>query len=190
MTPRRKRMISGIVAAFYLAGIILAVEAAMKARTAQGAVAWSVSLVSFPFVAVPAYLVLGRSKFEGMAEAFESRRDEFERLLSEIRDNMEPWEIQPSDGPSWHAALTRLSGMPLTRGNRADLLINGEATFDSILAGVAAAEQYILFQFYMIHDDGLGRRVKDALIERARAGVRVYVLYDESRQRWSSGEVR
>ena len=108
MTPRRKRMIAGIVAAFYVAGIIFAVEAAMKVRTAQGAVAWSVSLVSFPFVAVPAYLVFGRSKFEGMAKAFEGRRDEFERLLTEIRDNMEPWEIQPSDGPSWHAALTPL----------------------------------------------------------------------------------
>jgi cardiolipin synthase len=172
-------MIAGVVAAFYLAGIILAVEAAMTARTAQGAVAWSVSLVSFPFVAVPAYLVFGRSKFEGMAGAFESRRDEFERLLSDIRTRMEPWEVPQKDGPSWHAAMTRLSGLPLTRGNHADLLVNGEATFDSILAGIAAAEQYVLFQFYMIHDDGLGRRVKDALIERARSGVRVYVLYDE-----------
>ena len=83
MTPRKKRMIAGIVTAFYLAGIIFAVEAAMKTRTAQGAVAWSVSLVSFPFVAVPAYLVFGRSKFEGMSEAFESRRDDFERLLTD-----------------------------------------------------------------------------------------------------------
>jgi cardiolipin synthase len=172
-------MIAGIVAAFYVAGIIFAVEAALKTRTAQGAVAWSVSLVSFPFVAVPAYLVFGRSKFEGMAEAFEDRRDEFERLLADIRDQMKPWEIPPADAPSWHAAITRLSDLPLTRGNRADLLINGGATFDSILEGVAAAEEYILFQFYMIHDDGLGRRVKDALIERVRAGVRVYVLYDE-----------
>jgi|GEM_PF-4111805 len=47
-------MIAGVVAAFYLAGIILAVEAAMTVRTARGAVAWPVSLVSFPFVAVPA----------------------------------------------------------------------------------------------------------------------------------------
>ena len=36
-----------------------------------------------------------------------------------------------------------------------------------------------LLQFYMIHDDGLGGRVKDALVERARNGVRVIVLYDE-----------
>jgi cardiolipin synthase len=151
-------MIAAIVAAFYIAGIVFAVEAAMKVRTAQGAVAWSVSLVSFPFVAVPAYLVLGRSKFEGMSEAFESRRDEFERLLADIKNKLDPWEIPPGEGPSWHAAMTRLSGMQLTRGNRVDLLINGDATFDSILAGVAEAEQYILFQFYMFHDDGLGRQ--------------------------------
>ena len=31
----------------------------------------------------------------------------------------------------------------------------------------------------MFHDDGLGRRMQQALIERARAGVRVYMLYDE-----------
>jgi cardiolipin synthase len=172
-------MIAAIVAAFYLAGVVLAVDAAMTVRTSQGAIAWSVSLVSFPFVAVPAYLVLGRSKFDGMAEAFESRRNEFERLLTDMRQQLEPWKVAPQDGPSWHSAMTRLSHLQLTRGNRVDLLIDGKATFDSILAGIAKAKHYVLFQFYMIHDDGLGRRVKEALIERAKAGVRVYVLYDE-----------
>ncbi len=80
---------------------------------------------------------------------------------------------------STYAAIRRLSGMELTRGNRVELLINGDATFTSILDGVAGAKEYILFQFYMFHDDGLGRRVQDALIARATAGVRVYVLYDE-----------
>ena len=179
MGPNRKRLIAGIVAAFYVVGIILAIDSAMRTRTPQGAIAWSVSLVSFPFVAVPAYMVFGRSKFEGMSEAFEDRRDEFEQGLTEIQAKLNPWEIPVEDGPSWYAAVKQLSGMQLTRGNRADLLINGEATFDSILAGIADAQEYILFQFYMIHDDGLGRRIKQALIDRARAGVRVYVLYDE-----------
>jgi cardiolipin synthase len=179
MIKRRLRIIAFIVGVFYVSGIILAIEAAMTARTPQGAIAWSVSLVSFPFVSVPAYLVLGRSKFEGMADVFEERRDEFERLLTDIQKELDPWEIPPTKGPSWHAAMTRLSGLQLTRGNQAELLINGEATFDSILDGIASAEQYILFQFYMIHDDGLGRRIQQALIERARNGVRVYVLYDE-----------
>ncbi len=31
----------------------------------------------------------------------------------------------------------------------------------------------------MFHDDGLGRRMQQTLIERAKAGIRVYMLYDE-----------
>ena len=172
-------MIAFLVTAFYVAGVLSAIHAAMTARTAQGAVAWSVSLVSFPFIAVPAYLVLGRNKFDGMAEAFNERHDEIDEFLVEFNDRLDPWVIPAEDAPSWHEAIRRLSGFELTRNNRVELLINGEATFDSILAGVAEAQDYVLFQFYMFHDDGLGRRVQRALIERARAGVKVCMLYDE-----------
>jgi len=176
---KRKRMIAIIVASFYIAGIFSAIHAAMTARTAQGAVAWTVSLVSFPFVAVPAYLVLGRNKFEGMATAFNERHDEIEDFLEGFNDELKPWVITTKEAPSWHQAMQRLTGFELTRGNRVELLINGEATFHSILDGIRAAQDYVLFQFYMFHDDGLGREVKEALKERARSGVRVFVLYDE-----------
>ncbi len=172
-------MIPLIVSLFYAAGIFFAIHAAMTARTAQGAVAWSVSLVSFPFVAVPAYLVLGRNKFEGMADAFNARQEEIDDGLQAFKDRLEPFAIAPQAEPSWYRAVQRLSEFDLTVGNEVDLLIDGEATFDSILAGVREAEEYVLFQFYMFHDDELGRQVKAALSERARAGVRVYVLYDE-----------
>jgi cardiolipin synthase len=47
-------MVFGLVAlGFHLAGLVLSVSAVMSTRTAQGAVAWAVSLVSFPYVAVP-----------------------------------------------------------------------------------------------------------------------------------------
>lgn len=172
-------MITLIVTAFYVVGVLSAIHAALTARTAQGAVAWTVSLVSMPFVAVPAYLVLGRNKFDGEAEAFDGRQDEIDAHLKKFKENLDPWRVDPGDGPSWHKAIRSLSELELTHSNSADLLINGNATFDSILAGVAKAEHYVLFQFYMFHDDGLGRRVQAALIERAQAGVRVYMLYDE-----------
>jgi cardiolipin synthase len=60
-----------------------------------------------------------------------------------------------------------------------DLLVDGDATFDSILKGIDAAREYILIQFFIVHDDEIGREVKARLIRRAREGVRVYFLYDE-----------
>ena len=172
-------MIALIVTIFYVLGIISAIHAIMTARTAPGAIAWSVSLVSFPFVAVPAYAVFGRSKFEGGVGAYEQSKEEIDGLITEIRQNLEPWNVS-AEGPNPpYEAIRTLARMELTRGNRAQLLINGEATFDSILAGIAQAKDYALVQFYMFHDDGLGRQMQQALIERAKAGMRVYMLYDE-----------
>jgi cardiolipin synthase len=179
MIRKRKRMIAAIVTIFYVLGIVGAIDAIMTARTAQGAVAWSVALVSFPFVAVPAYAVFGRSKFEGMVEAYEQNQDEIDALIEEIHRNLEPWNAFEQGRYPSYEAIRRLSGMEMTRGNRAELLIDGEATFESILAGIAQAKDYMLVQFYMFHDDGLGRRMQQAMIERAKAGVRVYMLYDE-----------
>ena len=47
-----------------------------------------------------------------------------------------------------------------------------------MLDDIACAEHYVLFQFYTLRDDRIGRRFREALEARARAGVRVYVLYD------------
>ncbi|HLB83538.1 MAG TPA: phospholipase D-like domain-containing protein, partial [Steroidobacteraceae bacterium] len=176
---KRTKAIAAIAIAFYVAGIITAIHAVMTVRTPQGAIAWSVSLVSFPFVAVPAYLVFGRSKFEGMVQAYDARRTEIDALEAQVRRNIDPWVAEAELRPAIYTAVRRLTGMALTHGNDVELLIDGEATFVSLLKGIAQANDYILFQFYMIHDDELGRRVQQALIERAKAGVRVYVLYDE-----------
>jgi len=173
-------MIAFIVSAFFFAGIIAAIDAVMTVRTPQGAIAWSVLLVTFPFVALPLYLIFGRSKFEGKLQAFALRQGEIRKsVLQSYREALKPFEIEPEAAPSWHNAMRQLSEHELVSGNQVELLINGERTFDSILEGIAAAEHYILFQFYTIHDDGLGKRVQQALIERAKAGVRVVVLYDE-----------
>ena len=84
---------------------------------------------------------------------------------------------------SEHAASSRtsenLAKIPYLRGNELELLVDGEATFGSIFEGIAKAEEYILVQFFIIKHDELGRELKSAVLERARAGVRVHVLYDE-----------
>ena len=63
-------MICLLLATAHVPGLLSSVHAIMTTRTSQGAIAWAVSLNTFPYVAVPAYWVFGRRKFEGYVEAF------------------------------------------------------------------------------------------------------------------------
>ncbi len=49
----------------------------------------------------------------------------------------------------------RLASVPGTGGNEVDLLIDGEATFESILDGINKATDYVLMQFYIVRNDEL-----------------------------------
>ncbi|MCB1675365.1 MAG: cardiolipin synthase [Halioglobus sp.] len=172
-------IIAVVVVLFYVLAIASAVEAILKTRTAPGAVAWTLSLLAFPLLSVPLYLVFGRSKFAGYLD----KRNEIEiaakRLLQRTSGSVEQHIVELSVDTPLYSSLFNLARVPATRGNRVDLLIDGEQTFDSIAAGLAAAEHYILFQFYIIRDDQLGKRLGRILRDRARAGVQVYLLYDE-----------
>lgn len=164
---------------FHVMGFISSIFAVMTARTSQGSIAWAISLNTCPYVAVPAYWFLGRSHFQGYVNLRTSNDEEVHRQLKRIKSLVEPYRVP--EGEISHAGLAaeRLADMPFTSGNEVDLLINGEATFDDIVKGIDAAKEYILIQFFIVEDDGLGRRIKDHLLKRRAEGVRVYFLYDE-----------
>jgi cardiolipin synthase len=172
-------MISLIILVAEILGVISAIDAVMTTRTSQGAVAWAVSLVTFPYVAVPAYWVLGRSEFRGYVQAHRIADLAIDPAVEEAVRVGEQYRFQRLPGPSPASAAEALATIPTMRGNSVQLLVDGPETFDSIEEGIRSAEEYVLFQFFIVKDDGLGRRMQQALIDKAREGVRVYFLYDE-----------
>ncbi|AIO65534.1 cardiolipin synthase [Burkholderia oklahomensis] len=165
----------------HVLGVIAACHAILNTRTSQGAIAWAVSLTAMPYLTLIPYLFLGRSKFSGYVDA---RRHETEALRT--RAHPAPWDAEGSTlgapkealGLARVRALTRLVGMPFVAGNAVRTLVNGDATFSAILAAIDAARSYVIVQFFIVRDDALGAMLRDALIARAQAGVRCYLLYD------------
>lgn len=94
----------------------------------------------------------------------------------------------PSANPAYHAnssvrllaeqAFSRAAGAPLISGNRVDILIDGQANFDAWLAAIRSAQSSILFENYIFRNDELTLGLRDALIERAKAGVKVMIVRD------------
>jgi cardiolipin synthase len=75
-------------------------------------------------------------------------------------------------------AFSRAAGAPLVEHNAVELLIDARANFDAWLVAIRAARGAVLFENYIFSDDAVGREFRDALIERAQAGVRICVLRD------------
>lgn len=165
-----------LIAAFLFANYVLAAVCAVRevgaSRTSQGSIAWLLSLAFLPFPTAFVYLVFGWKHFDSYAQT------RLEVRGGRLIRSEELAVIDRETGKEWPVQL-RAAGMPFTAGNKVELLVDGDATFASILEGIASAERYVFFQFYIIRHDPLGQRVAAALMERARAGVAVYVLYDD-----------
>ena len=168
-----------LVLALHLLGAVTAVHAVMKTRTSQGALAWAFALITLPYVSLPFYWLLGRDRFMGYVSA---RREEGERTAS-LRASLALAALDVALLPKGDAAVygvfNRLAHMPFAAGNSARLLIDGEAVFEALFAGIDGATQYVLAQFFIVHDDAIGRAFQARLIAKARQGVRVHFLYDE-----------
>ena len=151
----------------HLTGVFVAMHAVMHARTPQGALAWVLGLILLPYVSLLPYLYLGTSHFHGYASR-----------VRQVVASTTP-STQPADADCQrYAAISALVGRPFQAGHRLRLLIDGDAAFEVMLAAMASAEHCLLVQFFIFHDDGLGRRVQQMLLQKAAAGVQVCVLYD------------
>jgi cardiolipin synthase len=170
----------GVVAFLsHVAGVLTAGHAVMTARTSQGAIAWALCLIMLPYITLPAYLVFGRGKFLGYVKARRAGDSQIDHLARALEKKMRLFRVRDEEFDPRYVALEELAEMPFTSHNDATLLINGKDAFAAMFAGMEAAKDYIIVQFYIIRDDDLGDKLKSLLVRKAREGVRVYLMYDE-----------
>jgi cardiolipin synthase len=74
--------------------------------------------------------------------------------------------------------FSRVAGAPLIGKNSLRLLKDASENYPAWLEAIASARQRIFFETYIIRDDREGKRFADALIQKAREGVHVYIIYD------------
>jgi cardiolipin synthase len=155
---------------FHVIGVFAAMHAVMHTRTPQGAIGWALGLVLLPYVTLLPYLYLGSNRFLGYITSQQSR------LSASAPASVDVHALDPDCAR--YASISAIQRRPFRGGHQLRLLIDGDAAFDVMLAAMAEARHCLLVQFFIFHDDQLGRRVQQLLLERAAAGVVVCVLFD------------
>ena len=80
--------------------------------------------------------------------------------------------------PQFPRSMSALLGPAFLDGNEVKVLVNGDKIFPEMLSAIRAAKQTITFETFIYWGDSIGHEFAEALIERARAGVKVHVLLD------------
>lgn len=159
--------------------LFAAISIVLERRRPTSTLAWILVLALLPVVGLVAYLLIGRRK---------ARRHRRSRRRRELRPteataaiaNLQrsPVDLPPQIAGLLRLALTRAAG-PVRRADEVEFLSRADDPFAALERAIMAAEHRIHVQFYIWRGDDTGKRLIALLSERARAGVRVRLLYDD-----------
>jgi len=150
----------------YLAG--LGVWIVLQKREPAATLSWLLGLAALPFIGFVIYHVFGPHRIE---------RHRLRRARSRVGL---PGADAGADAEA--AELGRLvqatTGLPATTAHGVHLLVDGAAKYDALIEAIGKARYHVHLEYYIYAADHSGRAVRDALVERARAGVAVRLLLD------------
>lgn len=140
-------------------------------------IAWLLVLVFLPIVGLVIFYFLGQNIRK---ERFIGRKN-FELLTQAMlhETHQGPARFKNAKYEPLIKLNERKNRAILTAGNQITLISSGNDFLTELLREIYAAQSHIHLQTYIIEDDPVGRLVRDALIDRAREGIEVRLLYDD-----------
>jgi cardiolipin synthase len=152
-----------------------------KPRSIASIFAWSMFLFFLPGIGFLGYLFLGRGLDRTTTNRFEEENKYNLSILAQrVRENNEKFE--PKEMAPHERLLKRyfnnMERTPLCRGNKVNFYLNGEDKFSALFDDIRNAKDNIHVEYYAFFNDKIGTAFRDHLIEKAKEGVEVRVVYD------------
>ena len=163
---------------FLLAVVTTIVVIVMDNRNPYKTLAWVLVLVFLPVVGLALYYFFGQ---DTRREKLISKKG-FKRLTKYPMMEFQMQESFKVSEEKQHQLIRFFQRVNLAlpfEGNSMKIFQDGSSMLQALLATINSAKHHIHVEFYIFEDDAVGCLVKDALIEKAREGVEIRVLYDD-----------
>jgi cardiolipin synthase A/B len=150
----------------------------MQRRPPVTTLAWIIAFISLPVLGAAAYFFFGPRKLGRRRMRRSLARQRAARFAP---DQAAPMPTTLADR-AWLTSLARLAlvngDAPARPTKTLTLFTGGDETYDAIAKAIAGAQSQVHMEYYIFEPDAIGERLRDVMIERARAGVQVRVLVD------------
>ena len=166
-----------VLVAYTVIAIVAMITVLLEHRQPAKTIAWVLVLSFLPLVGIVLYFFFGRRT--------RKNRHIWEKSLNQLtkRSMIEFAEQKQLELPEEHKELIQLFvnqnfALPF-KNNETDVYVSGYEFFPALLAEISKATHHIHIVSYIIDDDPLGRLLRDALIDTARKGIEVRLLFDD-----------
>lgn len=176
-----------ILLALYTIGVAIFIIS--ENRTPQSTFAWLLLLIAVPIIGLIIYFFLGRGSHSFSKEdelARQEMGEDVRRDVAELIDGQTEYvdRIAQEKPASYRRKILNLvhqnSASVLTAFNDLEILQDASMKYPRLLADIKAAQSSVHLNYYIWTEDEFTLQIKEALIERVKAGVEVRCLYDES----------
>lgn len=147
--------------------------------------AWLLVLFFIPFVGFFLYLLLGRQLRKKHLFRWDGRKDiGIEQLINYQIEAIEEneLELRTEHIKNYNNLIymnLKTNNAVLTQDNDVKIFVDGSDKFEALLNDIQHAKNHIHIQYYIFKLDNLGQRILNALLKKAKQGVKVRVLFDE-----------
>jgi cardiolipin synthase len=147
--------------------------------------AWLLVLFFIPILGFILYLLLGQNLSRKRLFQWEDLQktgfhQTLENQIAMIRSNQYQFRHLETRNSSDLIYMHLINNQAiLTEGNSVEIFTDGQEKFKQLFKDIAGARNDIHLQYYIIKNDQLGRKLIAALTTKAKAGVKVRVLYDD-----------
>jgi cardiolipin synthase A/B len=146
----------------------------LQRRSAAATLAWLLALIFLPVIGLLIYRVIGPLRLERKKlKRVASRRAVGEAVaaLAALDDgNIEHLQLA--------TVAMELGEAPPLRADELTVYLDGASNYEAILAAIADARHHVHLEYYIWEPDTIGTKLRDTLIERAKAGVQVRMIVD------------
>ena len=167
-----------ILLVIYLAITIGGIVAVlMDNKQPEKTLAWILVLCFMPIVGIIFYLFFGQNTRKEKVISERSMDLLMKRSMLEFAEQ-ENLHIPRRNRPLMKLFTNQNWALPF-KDNEVSIFTDGYEFVSTLLYNIGQAQDHIHLDTYIIEDDPLGNLVADALIDKARQGVEVRLLYDD-----------
>lgn len=155
----------------------------LENRDPTKTIIWLLILGALPVLGALLYVLLGRVvRKHQLSRHRQGTQEQTEGILKDLQIRPRAEDIDQVGTIPMNKKLARLllndADAPLTLNNRSEVLTNGQETFKALFTALEAAEDHIHLEFFIFHNDAIGRDILNLLIRKASEGVKIRVLVD------------